>query len=299
MNELKYCPGCKKDKPLSEFGFDKNTKDGYRRLCKVCNNAAARKYLASHRDIINEKKRIQRIEKGDSIRLASREYYKSHKEQIKESNKKYRESHKEEVAERKRNYKKRNSERWKEYHAEYYQQHRDDLRMKQRQYREKNRESINAHQRMYRESHKEAINAYNRNRRSVDEKFRIITDTRGFLWSSLKYNRDSPKLRRLIGCSLQEFKQHLETTFKDNMTWDNYGEWNIDHIIPCICFDVTDEIQLLKCFNYKNLQALWGKENSSKNDKLPDGTLGRTVNTIDEIKNNQFSNRKLIESYEA
>ena len=51
------------------------------------------------------------------------------------------------------------------------------------------------------------------------------------------------------------------------MTWKNYGEWHIDHIKPCSKFNLTDEEEQKKCFNYKNLQPLWASENTSKGAK--------------------------------
>ena len=52
------------------------------------------------------------------------------------------------------------------------------------------------------------------------------------------------------------------------MSWENYGQWHVDHIIPCCTFNLTDESQLKKCFNYKNLQPLWAKDNLIKSKKL-------------------------------
>lgn len=72
----------------------------------------------------------------------------------------------------------------------------------------------------------------------------------------------------MIGCSIEELKQYLEKQFKEGMTWDNYGEWHIDHIIPCAAFDLTKEEEQLKCFNYTNLQPLWAEENEKKGDKI-------------------------------
>ena len=56
------------------------------------------------------------------------------------------------------------------------------------------------------------------------------------------------------------------------MSWDNYGEWHVDHIIPIDYFlknhDFNDvEIQK-ECFNYKNLQPLWSLENLKKGSKI-------------------------------
>ena len=73
----------------------------------------------------------------------------------------------------------------------------------------------------------------------------------------------------LLGCSIDELKIHLQNQFKEGMTWQNHGEWHIDHIIPCAAFDLSKKENCLKCFNYKNLQPLWAHENLSKSDKIP------------------------------
>ena len=51
------------------------------------------------------------------------------------------------------------------------------------------------------------------------------------------------------------------------MSWDNYGKWHVDHIIACDKFDLTDKKQQKICFNYKNVQPLWGPENIRKSNK--------------------------------
>jgi hypothetical protein len=71
-----------------------------------------------------------------------------------------------------------------------------------------------------------------------------------------------------IGCALAELSAHLEKQFKNGMTWQNYGQWHIDHIIPCAKFDLTDSEQQRKCFHFSNLQPLWAIENIVKSNKL-------------------------------
>jgi hypothetical protein len=75
---------------------------------------------------------------------------------------------------------------------------------------------------------------------------------------------------KLLGCSIQEFKLYIESKFKVGMTWDNHGVfgWHIDHILPCISFDLTDYEQQKKCFHYSNMQPLWYQENTSKGSKI-------------------------------
>lgn len=74
------------------------------------------------------------------------------------------------------------------------------------------------------------------------------------------------------------------------MNWDNYNHetWHIDHIIPCAAFDLTNPIHQRICFNWRNLQPLWGNENISKHDSLPEGWQDlleeiRTALNIDEV----------------
>ena len=50
------------------------------------------------------------------------------------------------------------------------------------------------------------------------------------------------------------------------MNWNNcgLGGWEIDHILPCNSFDLSDPKQQELCFNYTNLQPLWAIDNIKK-----------------------------------
>lgn len=72
----------------------------------------------------------------------------------------------------------------------------------------------------------------------------------------------------LVGCNIEEFKKYLESMFVDGMDWGNYGLWHIDHIIPCISFDLSNEQEQRKCFHYTNMQPLWAKDNLIKSSKI-------------------------------
>ena len=75
---------------------------------------------------------------------------------------------------------------------------------------------------------------------------------------------------KLIGCSVQFLKRHLQKQFKEGMEWDNYGEWHIDHIKPLSLFDLTQEEEQRKACHYTNLQPLWAFDNLSKGNKYGD-----------------------------
>lgn len=74
------------------------------------------------------------------------------------------------------------------------------------------------------------------------------------------------KSYKLLGCTIEELKIYLEKQFQPGMTWENYGKngWEIDHILPCDSFDFNKIEDQQKCFNWKNLQPLWMKDNRKK-----------------------------------
>jgi len=71
----------------------------------------------------------------------------------------------------------------------------------------------------------------------------------------------------LLGCTIKEFKQHIESQFSEGMSWDNHGEWHIDHIKPISSFDLTQEAEQKKAFHYLNVQPLWAIDNMRKGSK--------------------------------
>ena len=74
---------------------------------------------------------------------------------------------------------------------------------------------------------------------------------------------------KLVGCTPNFLKGYLEAKFTDGMSWDNYGDWHVDHIKPCSSFDLTKDEEQRECFHYKNLQPLWGPDNLAKGSKDP------------------------------
>jgi len=77
----------------------------------------------------------------------------------------------------------------------------------------------------------------------------------------------------LLGCDLLEFELYLISKFKDGMTLDNYGEWEIDHIKPISLFNLNNDKELFECCNYNNLQPLWKKDNIIKSNKCEQSEL--------------------------
>ncbi len=72
----------------------------------------------------------------------------------------------------------------------------------------------------------------------------------------------------LIGCNEDEFIKYIISNFKKDMTIENFGEWQMDHIIPISSFNLLIEEEIMKCYNYKNIQLLWKEENLKKSNKI-------------------------------
>jgi len=76
------------------------------------------------------------------------------------------------------------------------------------------------------------------------------------------------KTSELLGCSIKDVRIYLENQFIEGMSWENSGEWHIDHRRPCASFDLTDLEGQKMCFHYTNIQPMWASENLSKNDSF-------------------------------
>ena len=105
--------------------------------------------------------------------------------------------------------------------------------------------------------------------RDRNPQWRLINVLRQRVLKAVRAQKASKKsrTRELIGCSYQELRDHLARQFKPGMSWENHGEWEIDHIRPVASFDLTDPREQEKCYHYSNLQPLWALENRRKRDK--------------------------------
>lgn len=108
-------------------------------------------------------------------------------------------------------------------------------------------------------------------RRKDCPKFRLDAAMRAGICASIK--KGDKRGRRsydLLGYRRRELMAHLEALFSPGMSWENYGEWHIDHVVPLAAFNFTT----CDCFDFKrawrlsNLQPLWAHENMKKSAKI-------------------------------
>ena len=143
-----------------------------------------------------------------------------------------------------------------EYQREYHKLNSKDLKKKRAKYRNSR-------------SYLDSIARYTKRRRQEDPLFKAKQNLRKRINDAYKASFWTKKSRnqQVLGCDYDTAFKHIESQFKDGMTWDNYGEWHIDHIVPLCSANSVFELEIL-C-HYTNLQPLWAAENISKGGSLP------------------------------
>jgi len=100
---------------------------------------------------------------------------------------------------------------------------------------------------------------YNLNKYHNNVEYKIVSLTRNRIYHFLSGKHKSTSTEIILGIDAKGYKQYLENLFVEGMSWDNHGEWEIDHIHP---------ISKGGTFYYTNTQPLWKKENRKKSNKL-------------------------------
>lgn len=94
---------------------------------------------------------------------------------------------------------------------------------------------------------------------------KLAANLRSLLSTRLKtrnWNKERKPTLDLLGCTMFEFAAHLESQFLPGMSWDNYGKWHLDHIVPVASAANIDELLALQ--HYTNFQPLWAIDNIKK-----------------------------------
>lgn len=133
----------------------------------------------------------------------------------------------------------------------------------------------------YRKDNADKIKRYeetNRAKRNVQQKARRVTHPlyaikcrlRCRVVSFLKSKglRKNTKTAAMLGCTYEEFKAHIERLFLPGMSWVNFSDCHIDHIVPLDAADTEADVYSLNHFT--NLRPMWGPDNIAKSDTLPE-----------------------------
>jgi hypothetical protein len=158
----------------------------------------------------------------------------------------------------------------------YYESNKEKISEYYSEWREKNKEHLKEYQKRWREENRDKLRKtkrdYERNRKARDPLYKLINNFRTAIYQVLKENNINKNGHyfEILKYTPEDLISHLETKFTNGMTWDNYGEWHVDHIKPIssyIILEIGDD-EFMNCWSLSNLQPLWGKENISKSNKL-------------------------------
>lgn len=142
------------------------------------------------------------------------------------------------------------------------------------------------------EKNKVEIRKHEARRRKNDLKFRL----RHNLKQSFKkfIANKSGSFSRYIGCSIEDFKKHIEEQFESWMSWENYANnnWHLDHIIPQSAFNPFSEEESMLCWNYRNFQPLSAKENIRKSGSVQSSKI-YLVRKIEKLGSDEVYQRML------
>jgi hypothetical protein len=112
----------------------------------------------------------------------------------------------------------------------------DEYKIRNKKWRESNPDKLKKNQETFFENNpnyqktwyqenKENVNNRNKKRREVDTNYRLSENIRHLISNSLKFNnfQKKSKTNDILGCTTEEFKNHLELNFESWMSWENYG----------------------------------------------------------------------------
>lgn len=224
---MKTCTLCGEAKPFTDFHRQSNTKDGHCCWCKPCKSEKKRAAYSVNAENIKARVAAYRVANPEKTADAKRAAYLKKHDQYKA---KFRAAYR------------RDPDRKKKYQSEY---------------RRNNLLAVNA-----------ATARYKRERLRSDPLFRAEYSMRSRVFQAFR-NKRLPKRGRtleILGCGWNELKAHMEERFTEGMSWDNYGSWHVDHIIPLS--SATSEAELVRLCHFTNLQPLWAADNIRKGARI-------------------------------
>jgi len=113
------------------------------------------------------------------------------------------------------------------------------------------------------------VNEYTKKKLETDPEFKLASILRKRFYKTVlkvRKNSKSGLWLKMLGCTVSEFRIHIEKQFKAGMTWESHGNktWHLDHIKPVYTFDLKAPAQVAECFHFSNIRPLWAAENLSR-----------------------------------
>jgi hypothetical protein len=196
-------------------------------------------------------------------------------EEKKEMNRQYYLANKVKICAKVKVYRDANPEGIKERKKTYFQNNVGKVTEYQKNYRNTKSTELKEYDRLRNQSQNRitAITSYNKSekgkkQRRLTRKLTIYDKWRGLLNNCLSRmgRKKEGTTDKLLGYSALELKIYISTLFVEGMTWENHGDWHIDHIYPVSRFDVGAHPSVVNALS--NLQPLWGEDNLKKSNKI-------------------------------
>jgi len=209
-----------------------------------------------------------KLKAKEKIAAQKKEYYKANKELMNEKNRLHYEANKDTILTKHKEYRENNPDKVKESTSKslkkYYINNKETILIKTKEYRDTNQDVIKAKAKIYRDTNRDKLNTYMRERRKNDKLFGLACNMRTLINSSIKRKGYTKKSRtfEILGCTFEQFKEHLEGQFEPWMSWENKGlyngtadyGWDVDHIIPVD--SAINEDDVIRLNHYTNLRPL-------------------------------------------
>ena len=203
-------------------------------------------------------------------RLLDATHYAANRERIRAKRKLQRELNKEEINEKGRQYRSANKEKLSAYQKDYYSSNKEKKKVASKAYYESHKDEKLAYNREYlkdpenRKKYNEHQVAYMRR----NPAYTLARDTIKRLYIGVKTGLKTSAVFDLVGYTSEDLRAHMEDLFTEGMSWDNHGEWHIDHIKPIAVFKAEGVTDLRIINALSNLQPLWAEDNLSKGAKF-------------------------------
>lgn len=162
----------------------------------------------------------------------------------------------------------RKNERRKAKAAAWHRERRARIRASNPPPKTRTKEDIRQYRRDRFQKHRKEIQLARKRRYAEDIQFRIAYTLRNRLRMAFSRGYKNGSAVRDLGCSIAELMEHLKGRFRAGMSFENYGEWHIDHIRPLASFDLRDPEQVKAACHFSNLQPLWAEENIRKGARI-------------------------------
>ena len=150
---LKTCNKCRIELNIELFGKNKNSKDGFKTICKSCEKKYNKEYTLLHKEELAERSKIYRTINKEEIKERNKEFNKTHENYKTE----YNETHKAETSKTGKIYRETHKEKEIKRSKEYRDTHKDKLMKRSEEYCESHKEETARRGKKYRETHKEEI----------------------------------------------------------------------------------------------------------------------------------------------